>query len=93
MAESTGYTPGPWAVSRDAVPDWHVQSSVYAEASGVRVATAFESEGNARLIAAAPELAAFIVEYARVSCECDDVPAGCGPCRARALLARVEGRA
>ena len=52
-----GHTPGPWGTSRDAVPAGHVQITVYAVATGNRVATAFEREGNADLIAAAPEMA------------------------------------
>ena len=50
------HTPGPWETSRDAVPDGHTQITVYAEGSGERVATVFQTEANARLIAAAPEL-------------------------------------
>ena len=49
-------TPGPWATLRDAVPEGFVQVTVYAEATGARVATAFETEANARHIAAAPDL-------------------------------------
>ncbi len=54
----TQHTPGPWELSRDAVPDWHTQITVYTEATGTRVATVFEREANAHLIAAAPELLA-----------------------------------
>jgi len=43
-------------MSRDAVPSWHVQTTIYAEGSGERVATVFLAEENARLIAAAPDL-------------------------------------
>lgn len=50
------YTPGPWSASRDAVPPGHTQITVYEERTGQRVATAFEREANAQLIAAAPEL-------------------------------------
>jgi hypothetical protein len=50
------HTPGPWETSRDATPEWHTQVTVYAEATGKRVATVFETPANARLIAAAPEL-------------------------------------
>ena len=50
------HTPGPWATSHDAVPDHHTQVTVYSEGSGERVATVFQTEANARLIAAAPEL-------------------------------------
>ena len=50
------HTQGPWETSSDGVPDWHTQISVYAESSGERVATVFQTEANARLIAAAPDL-------------------------------------
>ena len=50
------HTPGPWGTSKDAVPEGIVQVTVYAEATGDRVATAFDRKENARLIAAAPDL-------------------------------------
>ena len=50
------HTPGPWEISRDAVPEGYTQNTVYAERDGERVATAFRNEANARLIAAAPDL-------------------------------------
>lgn len=50
------HTPKPWESSRDAVPEGHVQSTVYSEATGERVATVFASEDNVSLIVAAPEL-------------------------------------
>lgn len=53
---NTEHTPGPWRTSQDAVPDWHVQITVYAEADGQRVATVFRDKANAELIARAPEL-------------------------------------
>ena len=56
------HTPGPWETSRDAVPSHHTQITVYAESSGERVATAFQSEANARLIAAAPAQNAALVK-------------------------------
>lgn len=54
MSESK-HTPGPWEVSKDATPDYAPQCTVYDE-SGERVATAFQCEANAALIAAAPDL-------------------------------------
>lgn len=45
-------TPGPWATSKDAVPDGHVQITVYDEPTGKRVATVFERPENAQAIAA-----------------------------------------
>lgn len=52
----SGHTPGPWATSSDAVPDWHTQFTVYAEEGGERVATVFMEPANARLVAAAPDM-------------------------------------
>lgn len=57
MSNATKHTPGPWETSKDAVPPGHVQVTVYAT-TGLRVATAFESDANANLIAAAPDLLA-----------------------------------
>ncbi len=56
--EPPTHTPGPWATSRDAVPEGHVQITVYAESTGQRVATVFDRKANAPLIAAAPDLLA-----------------------------------
>lgn len=58
---SKKHTPGPWAISRDAVPAGWVQNTICAEGSGERVATAFLVEENARLIAAAPDLLAAVI--------------------------------
>lgn len=46
----------PWNTSKDAVPAGHVQITVYEESTGKRVATVFQSEAAAKLIAAAPAL-------------------------------------
>lgn len=48
------HTPGPWSVSRDGTPEHHYQATVYEGTDGRRVATVFETEANARLIAQAP---------------------------------------
>ena len=58
----TKHTPGPWTTSRDAVSAGHVQITVYAEETGMRVATVFEREANARLIAAAPDLLVALID-------------------------------
>jgi hypothetical protein len=58
----TQHTPGPWATSRDAVPASHVQITVYAESTGNRVATVFDREANANLIAAGPDLLSALEE-------------------------------
>lgn len=56
--DEKGHTPGPWYTSKDAVPEWHVQVTVSSEETGERVATVFQTEANAQLIAAAPDLLA-----------------------------------
>lgn len=48
------FTPGPWEISRDGVPEGHVQLTVYAESDGYRVATVFRENANAHLISSAP---------------------------------------
>lgn len=50
------HTPGPWVASKDAVPKDYIQTTIYAETTGQRVATVFQSEDNVHLIAAAPKL-------------------------------------
>lgn len=45
-----------WNTSKDAVPAGHVQITIYDEATGKRIATVFEQESYAKLIAAAPQL-------------------------------------
>lgn len=57
----TNHTPGPWRTSRDAVPEDHVQITVYAESDGDRVATVFRTKENATLIAMAPEMAEMLI--------------------------------
>lgn len=84
------FTPGPWTIARNGVLT--IGAPGGGNVAHVLTPMAGDREANARLIAAAPELAAFTAEYARYGCECDDVPQACGPCRARALLARIEGR-
>lgn len=56
-------TTGPWCTSRDAVPEGYTQVTIYAQESGVRVATVFETPANAQLIAKAPEMLDLIKRY------------------------------
>jgi len=49
-------TYGTWEVSKDATPDYAPQFTIYAEDTGERVATVFQTPANARLIAAAPDM-------------------------------------
>ena len=65
------HTPGPWEMSKDAVPKDYVQITVYATSDNLRVATVFRELANARLIAAAPELLRTLAELlgaAEVDC-------------------------
>ena len=88
------FTPGPWETSRDAVPEGYTQVTIYAEADGERVATAFRTEANARLIAAAPTL----YEALREALEALDDPDTTrqeqydAADSARAALAKAEGK-
>ncbi len=52
-------SPAPWEMSKDAVPDWHVQITIY-DADGKRVATVFGTEANAGLIVRAPAMLALL---------------------------------
>jgi hypothetical protein len=51
-----------WQTSRDAVPQGHVQITVYDSNTGNRIATVFEREEHAELVAAAPDLLAALLE-------------------------------
>lgn len=57
---NTPHTPGPWNISKHATPDYAPQFGIYAE--GCRNDLAYvvheNTEANARLIAAAPDLLA-----------------------------------
>jgi hypothetical protein len=97
------HTPGPWATSRDAVPKGHVQVTVYAENTGERVATVFQAEANAELVAAAPAMLALLQRWAELPCESElDDDSDCSDenlCRVCAyawavlqLLRRLEGQ-
>lgn len=57
----SNHTPGPWAVSNDAVPDGIVQDTIYSESTGSRIATVFQDENNSLLIASAPLLLACLI--------------------------------
>ena len=91
---NTKHTPGPWAISRDAVPAGWVQNTIRAEGSGERgagsgerVATAFLAEENAHLIAAAPDLLAALEQAVRSEMlnKADDMCA-------RAAIDQAKGR-
>ncbi len=52
------HTPGPWAISKLASPDYAPQFAIYAadERKALAIATNNNAQANARLIAAAPQL-------------------------------------
>lgn len=100
------HTPGPWETTPDATPDWHTQVTVYAEATGQRIATVFEAETNANLIAAAPDLLAALEELSRLTHQNNEIqragmkvsPEAWGEIynatsTARAAIARAKGEA
>lgn len=85
------HTPGQWETSRDAVPDYHTQITVYAQSDGERIATVFRTEDNASLIAAAPDLLEALRDLVR-NMPVDAINIS-GPLRAaRAAVARAEGK-
>jgi len=101
MNEEHVHTPGPWETSRDAVPVDHVQTTVYAESDGERVATVFRTEANAYLIAAAPELldallglmAATCDDHGDDVCECGVTdPAPCAYCAANNAINKAQAK-
>lgn len=78
------HTPGPWEWSRDAVPEWCTQVSIY-DGDGDRIATVFK-ESVVPLIAAAPDMLAALESIA----ECGD--SGSRDV-ARAAIAQARGDA
>lgn len=88
-------TPGAWAMSRDATPEWQTQITVYAETGGQRIATVF-SKADAVLVSVAPELLkalkGLVEAYGADVCHCCDphIPKHCPCCIARAEIARAE---
>ena len=92
------HTPGPWRVEVDEKGD----IGVFADNYGLICYPAEDNyQVNARLIAAAPEMRAFVEQAAKHPCQCDYFYAddngyptsdGCLMCDARALLARIDGQ-
>ena len=59
----SGHTPGPWEIGKLATPDWAPQYAIYAgPGPSVAVVVHGNSEANAKLITAAPELLASLIE-------------------------------
>jgi hypothetical protein len=75
------HTRGPWLVKEDEVYSVPRYQSVCTVLGVVG-----ESEANARLIAAAPDLLDALRPFANYAC---DVPCECHNCRARAAIARA----
>lgn len=82
------HTPGPWCYSFESVdPEWAVVTT----SGGAIVANVnadYRQDGNARLIAAAPDLLEFakaIIRWANAKCPCgNDLPDPCPLCGASA---------
>ena len=109
MVDRTTHTPGPWKATRSEPIDgcdlWWITacpaSNKEKEVGSVIGGCAPHAEANARLIAAAPELLAMLVEVtARLAgnvfyapdpvCECDDCTTGRIVIQSRALIARID---
>lgn len=93
------HTTGPWELY-EGMDYIHIYGNGEKDDSSLPVAVVTCME-DARLIAAAPTMFDFIAEIAEQ--ECDDLPgeypeegesghAPCLPCRAKALIAKAEGR-
>lgn len=95
----TKHAPETWETSKDAVPQGHVQITVYDTKSGKRVATVFEREANAHLIAASPDMRAALQAakdqldwFVRMYATANTIkPASAALEAARAALAKANG--
>ena len=95
----TKFTPGPWQISELRHPKRPHDMAMIATGAGKQCIdctnsgdTPDEDNGNASLIAAAPELWEFARECAmNYDCECKFNRARCRACNAKALLSKVEG--
>lgn len=77
-------TPGPWAISRNATPDYAPQFAIYSESEGGNIAPAVNGEANANAIALLPELVDAIGDIISSS------DANCGDSLANAISAARE---
>jgi hypothetical protein len=85
---TTKHSPGPW--DHRLYAGGH-QAGVYSETGGRDVALVYDPDnGDARLIAAAPELAAVLRDFVLYVSPGDDVPLAAMLDDARAALAKLE---
>jgi len=102
----TPWTPGPWTlavVTEDDASWFEVRGAVDCGGWMTVIADMVEHTADARLIAAAPDMAEALEWYADQMCEgfCDDFPQAwtyhasmdekCAGCKARAALAKAKG--
>lgn len=88
----TTHTPGPWYTNGTMVEQDTGSDPCYPIA-GLETDVP-EWQANARLIAAAPELLEVAIRYAMRECETRDgvnTTGACGPCAARAAIAKARG--
>jgi hypothetical protein len=65
---NTSHTPGPWKITHDTKSGQFVtETKIRDKTSGVIATMHINSENNARLIAAAPELLELVIEGARLA--------------------------
>lgn len=74
--QQTAWTEGPWAV-RDGTPEgggqvWEITSPHAPDVNCNEVASSWENEPTARLIALAPEMAEAILDLDNWDCNCDE---------------------
>ena len=83
----TEQTTTEWASTRDAVPDWYFQQTVYDEATGDRIATVFDARAHSLILAAPAMLEA--LRAAAAHWDYTDSPTG-ALCRAAIATATGE---
>ena len=71
----TQHTPGPWSVSKLATPDYAPEFAIHAGDDDLARTMNGDSEANARLIAAAPDLLAALQRILSVRCFRNDLSA------------------
>lgn len=93
------HTPGPWTTWNDGIraSNGEQVATVHAvDADHSKRYGSGPSDANARLIARAPEMRAFVARVARQGCGCSsralrENEPECDSCDARALLAAIDG--
>ncbi len=97
MADTVKHTPGPWLnAGRGAGAHIHADKGEIAWLRSYMGIPDEEIDANAHLVAAAPDLLEALRDFASMKCETagvEDLEGGCcRTCRARAAIAKAEGR-